>query len=306
MKFDKFIDYDNRIGKMVVTGVEGSGKTMLLARIAIGKMLHGLQDCWKSYEKVEEYNSLGFNFSTNYEHLLFSNFDINCSGTIIPDRVNYKCNPFRLGLFTLNYDTDFYPPGALFCLTEGYNFLNSQLYDMFPESFKGWMRTCRQFDYDIVVDCHSFMDIFNQFRKLTTRFIHLYKKVEEIKNSHGQVVDHRLYVREFSNNVDAERYEQTHIVDKSCKEYELTLGLFMYPCYDTTQCRYLHLEGRVDDDFTIEHSSPVTSVEDLTNIGEKMGILPPEGFFVNKYSNRATKIKNKEGDSPSDMISKIF
>lgn len=282
VKFDDFIDYDKRIGKMIITGVEGAGKTMLLARIAIGKMLHGMEDCWKSYDRVEEYNALGFNFSTEYEHLLFSNFDINCAGTNIPDRVNYKCNPYRLGLFSPNYDTDFYPPYSLLCIMEGYNFLNSQMYDMFPENFKGWMRTCRQAGYDIVVDSHSFMDIFNQFRKLTKRFIHLYKEVEEIKDFEGNVIDHKLFIREFTNYVDAEKYENGSVVH-NYKEYELRLGMFMYPCYDTEQCRYLHLEGREEQDFTIKQSSPVTSVEDLDHIGEKMGILPPEGYFVGKY-----------------------
>lgn len=288
VKFKDFINYDKRIGKMIITGVEGAGKTMLLARIAIGKMLHGMEDCWKSYERVEEYNRLGFHFSTDYEHLLFSNFDINCAGTTMPDRVNYRCNPYRLGLFSPYYKTDFYPPGALFCIMEGYNFLNSQLYDMFPENFKGWMRTCRQAGYDLVIDSHSFMDIFNQFRKLTKRFIHLYKEVEEIKDREGHIVDHRLFIREFTNYIDAEKYEQSS-VKNNCKEYELLLGMYMYPCYDTEQCRYLHLEGRENDDFTLEQSSPIENIDDLDHIGEKMGILPPEGYFVGKYSREKKK-----------------
>ena len=288
---------------MIITGVEGSGKTMLLARIAIGKMLHGLEDCWKSYERVEEYNALGFHFTTEYEHLLFSNFDVNCYGTNIPDRVNYKCNPYRLGLFSPYYQTDFYPPYSLLCIMEGYNFLNSQLYDMFPENFKGWMRTCRQAGYDLVVDSHAFMDIFNQFRKLTKRFIHLYKEVEEIKDINGRIIDHKLYIREFSNYVDAERYEQNGVMN-NCKEYELRLGMFMYPCYDTEQCRYLHLEGREEDDFTIEQSSPITSIEDLDHIGEKMGILPPEGFFVGKYAR--DKLKKKSEPQEDILNTQIF
>lgn len=30
-------------------------------------MLIGQKECWKSYDVVDKYNSLGFNFSKNYE-----------------------------------------------------------------------------------------------------------------------------------------------------------------------------------------------------------------------------------------------
>lgn len=40
IKFKDFIDYNKRVGKMIVSGLEGAGKTLLLARIGVGKMLH--------------------------------------------------------------------------------------------------------------------------------------------------------------------------------------------------------------------------------------------------------------------------
>ena len=114
IKFKDFINYEKRIGKMIITGVEGSGKTMLLTRIGVGKMLHGQQDCWKSYDVVDEYNAMGFNFSKNYEHLAFSNIDMNCAGTYIPDRKVYRCSPYRIGLFDEDFETIPYPPYSLF------------------------------------------------------------------------------------------------------------------------------------------------------------------------------------------------
>lgn len=296
VKFKDFVDYDKRIGKMIITGLEGSGKTMLLARIAIGKMLHGMQDCWKSYSVVDTYNELGFNFSTNYEHLCFSNFGINCSGTKIPDRHNYVVNPYRLGLFDPLYETDYFPPYACHFLTEAYNFLNSYLYNKFRDSFKAFLKTCRQAKYDMVVDTHSFMDIFTGFRRLTNRFIYLYAPVQDIKDDRGVVVGHKLFVKEWRNNRDVEIFESSG-KEINCETYDLILDKCMFENYDTEFCKYLHLQGRENQDFFITEFPKVCSKEDIDNIGERFGILPPEGFFKTS-SNK--KVESESSDVDED------
>ncbi len=297
-KFEEFINYDKRIGKMIITGLEGSGKTMLLTRIAIGKMLHGLEDCWKSYKIVDEYNSLGFNFSKKYEHLAFSNIDMNCKGTYIPYRKVYKVNPYRLGLYSNEYETDIFPPGSLYCLTEGYNFLNSYLYDMFREEFKAFLKTSRQAGFDMVVDTHSVSDIFTKFKQITNRFIHLFEGVEDIKNKDGVIVDHKLYVREWTNYKDVEKFEESGKV-QNCEEYCLLLGKCLHENFDTNYCKYLHLQGRKFQDFMIEHFSEIKTVEDLDNFGVDFGIIPPEGFFVKKSSRGNKKLKE---DTQEELI----
>lgn len=281
VKFKDFINYDERIGKMIIAGVEGSGKTLLLSRIAVGKMQHGIEDCWKSWDEVDFYNSLGMNLSKNYEHLCFINYDVNCEGTEIPFQRSYRCNPYRLGLFDKMFRTDFFPPYALFCLTEGYNFLNAYLYDKFRDSFKAWLKTCRQAHYDIVVDCHAFADICTIFRRLTNRFIYLYKKVEDIKDRHGIVIGHKLFVREWTNNRDAEVFERTGKVQNAV-EYELIIDMCMHDNYDTNYCKYLHLIGRKMQDFFIQHFSEITNVDEIEGLLEEFGTIAPEGFFVTK------------------------
>lgn len=301
VKFKDFIDYNKRLGKIIIIGIEGSGKTMLLSRIAIGKMLHGMQDCWKSYEVVDEYNALGFNFSKNYEHLAFSNIDINCLGTYIPDRVVYKCNPYRLGLYDPFFETDIYPPYSAMFLTEGYNFLNSYLYNKFRDSFKAYLKTCRQHKIDMVVDTHSIADICTIFKRLTNRFIYLYKPVEEIKDIHSIVVGHRMFVREWTNYRDVEAYEKSPNSCKNYDEYELIIDKCMYENYDTEFCKYLSLEGRQFQDYVIQVFDKIEKAEDLENFGEKFGIIAPEGFFIgDKRKKEASDLADSDEEGPED------
>lgn len=298
--FKDFINYNKRLGKVIISGDEGTGKTLLLTMIANGKMLHGLQDCWKSYKQVDEYNKLGFNFSKNYEHLCFANFDINCSGTNIPNRKVYRCNPYRLGLFDKLFKTDFFPPYSLFCITEAYNIFNAYLYDKFRDSFKGFIKTCRQGKYDFVLDTQYFGDICTIFRRITNRFIYLEREVEMIENKEGVVVGHKLHVIEWHSNRDVEYFERT-TKKQNCKEYDLIIDKCLFKNYDTEFCKYLHLLGRENQDFLIEHFKTIENIEDLDNFGEKFGTIAPEGFFLTNKIKKENKQLSE--DNSDDSIS---
>lgn len=293
LSFDKFIDFDNRIGKMIIAGDEGTGKTLLLAAIAIGKMLHGLQDTWKSFDVVDKYNELGYNFSKNYEHLCFGNFDVNCLGTNIVDRKIYRCNPYKLGLYDPNFETDFFPPYSLFCITEAYNVFNAYLYDKFRDSFKGFIKTCRHGKYDFVLDTQCFGDICTLFRRITNRFIYLDREVEHIKDFEGNIVGHKLHVIEFRHNRDVENFERTSKL-QNAKEYDLIIKKCIFENYDTEFCKYLHLQGRELQDFLVEHFPDIKSSEDICNLLEEFGLLPPEGFFVSNRSRKVEVTKEEE------------
>lgn len=298
VKFKDFINYDERIGKMIIAGVEGSGKTLLLSRIAVGKMQHGIEDCWKSWDEVDFYNSLGMNLSKNYEHLCFANYDINCEGTEIPFQKVYRCNPYRLGLFDKSFPTDFLPPYALICVTEGYNYLNSYFYDKFRDSVRAWLKTCRQAKYDMVVDCHAFADICTIFRRLTNRFIFLYKKVEDIKNKDGIIVGHKLFIREWNDWQEMERYFGSKSKIQNYEEYELIIDMCMHDNYDTNYCKYLHLLGRKMQDFFIQHFSEITNVDEIEGMLEEFGVIAPEGYFVSKGSK--SKSEKSSLSSPDE------
>ncbi len=281
VKFSNWIDFNKRLGKVIITGKEGAGKTLLLSRMCVEKMLHGMEDCWKSYPLVDKYNEMGFNFSKNYNHLAFSNIPVNCKRTFIPDRESYVVNPYRLGLFDNLFDTDFYPPYSAFFITESYNYLNSYLFNKFRDSFKGFMKTCRQAKFDIVVDAHSVSDICTLFKRLTNRFIHLYKDVEHILNRDGVVIGHKLFCYQWTDYCDVVVFETSKKL-QNYEEFELVIDGCFFDNYDTEFCRFLHLEGREFQDFCIKLFDFPEKYEDLFNFGEKFGILPPEGFFVSK------------------------
>jgi len=292
IKFRDFINYDKRIGKMIISGDEGCGKTLLLTRIGIGKMLNGLNDCFKSFKIVDEYNKLGYQFTKRYEHLCFSNFDIKCVGTSIPNRKVYSFNPYRLGLYDKKYHTDFYPPFTLFCMTEGKNYLDAYLWDKYPQRFVSFLKTMRQARYDMVVDTQYFADICTPFRRITNRFIYLYKECEEIRDTNGLLIGHKLFVYEFSKNRDIELFERT-AHKQNCIEYELIIDDVengLYNNYDSYYCRLLHLRGRYGQDFNIKTFPVIKSVDDIEQYAEEFGFDMPEGYLKTK----STKTKDKD------------
>ena len=296
LKFEDFINYDKRIGKMLIAGDEGTGKTLLLCKIGKGKMLHGFWDCCKSYDEVNEYNRLGYNFSKNYEHLCFANFDINCKGTEIPGRRVYSFNPYRLGFYDPNYITDFFPPFSLFCMTEGKNFLDSYEWNKFPNRYVSWLKTMRQARYDMVVDSQAFGDICTAYKKITNRFIYLHKECEEIKDGKGNVVGHKLFVFEFKHLRDVEYFERT-TKKQNCDEYILIINDdFLYRNYDSRYCKYLHLKGRENQDFRIKHFPEIKTLDDVDNFAEEFGYTVPEGFY---------KSKNKDKKSLDDDLNEL-
>lgn len=309
VKFKDFINYDKRIGKMIIAGVEGTGKTLLLTRIAIGKILHGLEDCWKSYDEVDFYNSLGMDLSKNYEHLCFTNYRVNCEGTEQPFDESYLVNPYKLGLFDENFDTDFFPPYSLFCITEGYNFLNAYLYDLFRESVKAWLKTCRQAKYDMVVDCHAFEDICTIFRRLTNRFIYLEDFVEDVYDGHGVIVGHKLHVIEFNRKRDADKFESSSKVVNG-KKYTLLIDKCMHENFDTDYCKYLHLVGRKMQDFFIQHFKDIVDVDQIKEMLESFGTISPEGYFKTKRSetkkNAGEKVSKVESSDEDEDISEFY
>lgn len=286
-QFDDFIDYTKRIGKMLIFGVEGSGKTLLLVAIAIGKMMHGWEDCVKSYEQVDYYNSLGLHFSKNYDHLCFANLDIKCLGTTIPDRRSYIVDPFRLGFYRDEYDTDILPPEALVCITEGFNYFNAYMYDKFHPTFISFLKTLRQARMDMVCDSQELGDFCTKFRHICNRFIFLEKKTEPIFNIKGEIVGHKLFVVEWNNYRDVDVFESS-AKRQNCKEYTLILNTVIYGCYDTEFCKFLHLKGREQQDFKIEHFPDVKSIDDIEN-SNCINFTPPTGFLSNSQKQKPVK-----------------
>lgn len=293
--FKDFIDYDKRLGKTLIVGLEGTGKTLLLSRIAIGKMLHGFEDCAKSYVQTDYYNSLGMHFSKNYKHCCFSNFDIKCVNTIMPDRKSYVVDPFRLGFFREDYETDIVPPEALVCITEGFNYFNAYMYNKFHPTFIAYLKTCRQARIDFVSDSQEFGDFCTKFRQICTRFIYLEKETEPVYDAKGKLVNHKLFVVEWNNYRDVNVFVKTN-KRQNCKEYELLLDMPCWGAYDTEFCKYLHLKGRQSQDYRIEHHPEIKSVDDIES-SSVINFTPPTGFLSTVSSGK----RGKDEDLDDDM-----
>lgn len=283
---DEFIDVSKPFGKMLITGLEGFGKTLLLSAIAVKVMLNGLNDCFKSYEVVERYNRLGFNFSTDYEHLCFVAFiEINCAGTEIPARVSYDFDPFHFGLYCEDFDTDIYPPYASLFVPECQRVWPSYKAEQIRPEVYGNMETGRQAKFNLVMDAQRLMMVAKPVRDLCNRIIRLEKKCEEIKNAKGEVIGHRLFVIEFNSNADAESYVNNKI-KKDCKEYILEIDRCHYENFLSEYFEFMHLIGRENQDFRIVPHKAIESIED---INEMTSILMPDNYLITKNKKKEVK-----------------
>lgn len=290
--FSQVFNLNKRLGKILIAGDEGAGKTYLSIIIAVEKMLRGIVDCWKSYEKVDEYNALGYKFSKNYEHLAFANHDINCLGTKIPSFSSYTFDPFRVGLHSPDYNTDLFPPGATLFCTEAHMPFNAYMWQYVRPEVTAFWTTSRQYDISLVMDTNRPNMVVNTIRELCNRILYLYKEVEEIKKG-NIVVGHRFYVLEFKSNGSFTTYLKTG-KKENCEEYVLKIDTCRYQNYDTEMCRYLHLKGREIEDFCIKHFDKIQSLEDVEKFAESFGSVIPEGYYIKPGAKVKEKEKNEE------------
>lgn len=297
--FNKFMDLSKRQGKVLICGEEGAGKTLLSTYIGIEKMLMGVQDCWKSYERVDRYNDLGYNFSKNYEHLVFSNFDINCLYTHIPSFKSYVVDPYKVGFHCKDYETTPLPPYSFLILTEAQSIFNAYLWNYFRPEVRRYWETSRQTEVEIIIDTNSPNLIYKGMRELLNRIIYLYAPVEEIKDKNGIVIGHKLYAKEFKKYNQLEKYFETNNEKLVKEEYVLILNRCVYPNYNTKQCEYLALKGREMDDYIIEHFPEIKTVEDVETFVSNFGLYMPEGYLIK--SSDFLKKKQSENDEFDDF-----
>lgn len=288
VKFKDFIDFDKPIGKMMIIGnEEGVGKTLLSCAIQVTKMLHGRVDRRKSYRQVNEYNSYGYKFSKNYEHLCFSNYACNCKGTRRPSLKNYVSDPFRTGLYCKDYATDLYPPGTCLFYTEAQRIFNAYMWPYIRPEIRAYWESGRQADISLVIDTNKPRQVIGDIRGLCNRIIFLHKKCKELVKD-GRVVGNILYIYEFNQWADVEKYLDNGAL-QNYKKYELRLDKCYYRNYDSYQCRLVHLKGRVNQDFKVEYFYSPSSIEDIEKFADNFGINAPPGYF-----KKSSKFEEKE------------
>ena len=219
---------------------------------------------------------------------------------MLPDRRSYVVDPFRLGFFREDYETDIVPPESLLCITEGFNYFNAYMYSKFHPSFISYLKTGRQARIDFAVDSQEFGDFCTKFRQICNRFIYLKKECEEIYDNKGNLVNHRLFVVEFNSYRDVNVFIKTNKY-QNCKEYELLLDMPCYDSYDTEFCKYLHLKGRENQDYRIEHYPEIKSIDDIEE-NSIINFTPPENFL----SSKTSKSKVIEDDSDDDFDEEIL
>ena len=251
-------------------GLPGYGKTLYLVCLATEYMQSTLYSVFDVYDEIDKLNKTGFNFSKKFEHLVFSNFDINSDGCKVPDLRSYKVNPFKLGMPSKGFKTDCYPFGSIFFVTECQNYWPSDMWQYLRPEVKRYWQTKRHGDFDFVLDCQNPMELAKPVRSLTDVFYEHIKYEEKIKD--GVCVGHVFHMNKIYGNNSLEEYLKTKN-DKLCEKVVVEVDTSHYGNYSSKFCRMLHILGREKQDFKVCHFGE----EDDSDI-----LTAPDGYFVKK------------------------
>ena len=266
-------------------GLRGHGKTLHLVYDAIYNSMNcNILDLYDSKDQVKNLNSLGYNFSSNYEHLCFSNLDINSGGSPVPGLRSYKVNPFKIGMPDCKFDTDIFPPGSVFYVTEAGTYWPSSMDNYIDPGVVKFFQTSRHYGVDFVIDCQRPMDIAKKIRDLCDEYIECVDVVHVV-DSDGVVCGHKWTLRRIVGSRVLEEYLRTN--NKAlCEEYTEYCPVCLFDNYDSYFCRMLHLVGRQNQDFKLVHFGE----EDDSDI-----LTPPPGYFIQRASLVESKSDDVEG-----------
>ena len=264
----------------LIFGPRGRGKDLLCTYFAIQKMFNGLEESYQSQEIVKKYNSMGFNFSTNYEHLLFANYDINCLGTFCPNRRSYVFNPYRIGLYDPNYSTDILPPLTLAIITEAQRVFNSYVAKKFRDSFFAYFETSRHWGVDFILNCQRPILIAPNVRELVDEFMYI-EKLEHKYDLKGNCIGHTWTIIEWYEWQSCANFLKNGKLE-NYRKYKIHCDKCLFENYDSYFLRYIHLRGREKQDFKIEHFPTINSIKDIEKFGDIFGLTMPKGFLKSK------------------------
>lgn len=264
----------------LIFGPRGRGKDLLCTKFGLEKMLNNLDELYYSKENVNYFNSLGYNFTTNYDHLLFSNIEINCSGTYIPMRKSYVLNPYKLGLYDKDHKTDLLPPYSLGIISEAQRVFNSYLAKKFRDSFFAFFETSRHYGLDFILNCQRPILIAPNVREIIDEFMYI-EKLEHKTDICGNVVGHIWHIIEWTDWQSLSAFLRTGNLT-NCKKYIIENNKCLFENYDSYFFRYLHLKGRKKQDFKIEHFPSISSIEDIERFGDVFGLNMPLDFLKSK------------------------
>lgn len=264
----------------LIFGPRGRGKDLLCTYFAIQKMLYGSEDTYQSKRIVDEYNSMGFNFSTDYDHLLYANYDINCRGTFCPNRSSYVFSPYRLGLYDPKHDTDILPPLVLAIITEAQRIFNSYVSKKFRDSFCAYFETSRHWGIDFILNCQRPILICPNVRELVDEFMYI-EKLEHDYDIHRDCIGHTWTIIEWIEWSSCANFLKSGKLE-NCRKYKIHCDKCLFENYDSFFLRYIHLKGRKNQDFKIEHFPTINTVDDIEKFGDTFGLTMPADFLKTK------------------------
>lgn len=259
----------------------GLGKTMLLVYLMQLAMFQTVHSVTYSYDEVDSINECGFHFTKKYEHLCFTNFDINCLGTEYPFLRSYVASPYEVG-FEFNGMTKPFPPSSVFGFTEFQNYFPSSMNDYIRKEYLMKYQTSRHDNLTFVVDCQRPTDVAKKIRDLFNIFIECCGVQEVVKD--GYIIGHKWKVKIIYGALNLELYMKNH--DNSlCEETTIFCPWFLYSCYDSYFCKMLHYKGFENTDFEIRHFGE----KDDSNI-----YVQPNNFFISRTQRVGENNDNDE------------
>lgn len=258
----------------IVCGEPGSGKTSLLAALAVMSMteqsLERLEQC---NAKIDELNANGYNYKYAKKHVTYTNFF--CRSDFVKwydERIAYDLDITDFGLYDKEHFTKNVFPHAILFFMEGQTGLDSRKSKYFRASVSRAYENHRHWGLDIWIDAQRGTLIDLNVREISANIIEV-QKLQLKKDRWGNIKKCIWHTRVFSFSGAYEQYLASGKVNGAYVTRTYVFNGDIFYCYESTNNFALFLDGREKQQFSSEwHKKPVFTKEYITQYNKKHAI----------------------------------
>ncbi|MDR3022049.1 MAG: zonular occludens toxin domain-containing protein [Clostridiales bacterium] len=235
----------------IIFGPPGYGKTAFMTSRAIDYMVGdlGQEVLENSRREIRRLQRMGYEHLTMpFRHIVYSDYEIDCSILGYNMRQSYKLSGWHLGLNKDNYPVAHLPPHAVIALDEVQRYYNSRVKQGIPEHVSRFFETHRHYGYTIFLVAQRPALIDRNIRCICDNFIFIEKMT--VKAEDEVPIKITWETTEFDSTEQAERYADSREGRGRKGKYVFKDNIFA--CYNSTSFKSLHLFDKVSNDFEYE------------------------------------------------------
>ncbi len=215
-------------------------------------------------------------------HCVAANYDITLRKFLHRPMHSRRINPYRLGFANEFVKTHFSIPYEFYCITEAQKYLNSRMFQFYPDWQSRFYEQHGHNYLDFLLDTQRPELIDANIRSLSSFIEVLDLDIQtDIFNK-----PHRLEwtVRKIPNCSLYERYMSSGKKDRSCYEEEIiTADYNVFASYDSRLCKPKFYQGHLDEDIDYNRSEPTEqTLKGYIQYLESADDEQPKNFYIKR------------------------